>query len=114
MKAVLLSALVFPGSGHFSLKKPVQGTLLSGIALFCIYLIVSTVLEITQKLSARIESGEVPFDATKISELVSQQLTGGDDKVINIPTLLLAICWFVGIVDSYRVGRAQDKKPLSP
>jgi len=108
IKAVLLSALVFPGAGHFSVKKPVQGTLLVGITLLCLYWIISTVLEITQSLTAKIESGEIPYDVAQITQLVSQELSG-DDQLINISTFAIIICWIVGIVDSYRVGRLQDK-----
>ncbi len=113
VKAVLLSALVFPGAGHFSLKKPVHGTLLVGITLLCLYSLISTVLNISQNLRAKIESGEIPYDVTKITELATEQLSGGDDKFITISTFALIICWIVGIADSYRVGRLQDKNENS-
>ena len=109
IKAVLLSALVFPGAGHFSLKKPVQGTLLVVISLLCLYFLISTVLEISQNLSTKIQSGEIPYDVAKITELVSEQLSGSNDKLIAISSFVLLICWIVGIVDSFRVGRLQDK-----
>lgn len=110
IKAVLLSALVFPGAGHFSLKKPVQGTLLVGITLLCLYSLISTVLQISQNLSAKIQSGEIPYDVAKITELASEQLSGGDDRLISISTFVIIICWIVGIADSFRVGRLQEKK----
>jgi TM2 domain-containing membrane protein YozV len=49
LKATLISALVFPGGGHFYLKKHIVGVLLAGI------------------------------------------------------------CWLVGIVDSFRLGRKQEQ-----
>ena len=104
LKAALLSALVFPGIGHFSLKKPVQGVLLSGVAIVCLYFLLTTAVEIAQQLSVKIQSGEIPMDVEKISEIVSQQLVGSDDQRINIPSLLLMICWVVGVVDSFRIG----------
>jgi hypothetical protein len=110
LKAALLSALVFPGIGHFSLKKPLQGSLLSGITIVCLYFLLTAVVDIAQRLSVKIQSGEVPFDVTKISELVSQQLAGSDGQLVNIPSLLLVICWVVGVVDSFRVGWLQAKK----
>ena len=113
IKAVLLSALVFPGAGHFSLKKPVQGTLLVGITLLCLYSLISTVLQISQNLSAKIQSGEIPYDVAKITELASEQLSGGDDRLISISTFVIIICWIVGIADSFRVGRLQDKNEKS-
>ena len=110
MKAALLSALVFPGIGHFSLKKPLQGSILSGIAIVCLYFILTTVMDVAQGLSVKIQSGEVPFDVTKVSELVSQSLTGSDGRIVNISSLLLVICWVVGVVDSFRIGWMQGKK----
>jgi hypothetical protein len=109
LKAALLSALVFPGIGHFSLKKPLQGSLLSGIAIVCLYFLLTAVVGIAQRLSVKIQSGEVPFDVTKISELVSQQLAGSDGQLVNIPSLLLVICWVVGVIDSFRIGWSQGK-----
>lgn len=109
LKAALLSALVFPGIGHFSLKKPLQGSLLSGIAIVCLYFLLTAVVDIAQRLSVKIQSGEVPFDITKISELISQQLAGSDGQLGNIPFLLLVICWLVGVLDSFRIGWSQEK-----
>jgi hypothetical protein len=109
LKAALLSALVFPGIGHFSLKKPLQGSLLSGIAIVCLYFLLAAVVDIAQRLSVKIQSGEVPFDVTKISELVSQQLAGSDSQLVNIPSLLLVICWVVGVIDSFRIGWSQGE-----
>ncbi len=107
LKAALLSALVFPGIGHFSLKKPVQGVLLSGVAIVCLYFLLTTAVEIAQQLSVKVQSGEIPMDVEKISEMVSQQLVGSDDQRINMPSLLLVICWVIGVVDSFRIGRSQ-------
>jgi hypothetical protein len=109
LKAALLSALVFPGIGHFWLKKPLQGSLLSGISIICLYFLLTAVVDIAQRLSVQIQSGEVPLDVTKITELVSQQLAGNDGQLVNIPSLLLVICWVVGVIDSFRVGWSQGK-----
>ena len=109
LKAGLLSALVFPGLGHFSLKKPVQGVLFSGMAIICLYFLLSTIIEIAQYISAKILSGEVPMDAARISEMITQQLVEMDGGGINISVLLLVICWVIAIVDSVRIGWQQDK-----
>ncbi len=113
LKAALLSALVFPGIGHFSLKKPVQGVLLSGVAIVCLYFLLTTAIEIAQQLSVKVQSGEIPMDVEIISEMVSQQLVASDDQRINMPSLLLVICWVVGVVDSFRIGRSQGNSDNS-
>ena len=45
-KAVLLSGLVFPGLGHLYLKRWLEGILLTGVAAYAAYLIVSITLGI--------------------------------------------------------------------
>jgi len=108
MKAAILSALAFPGVGHFALKKPIQGMLLSGISIVCLYFLLTTTIEIAQQLSVKVQSGELPMDVDKISEIISQQLVGSDDLRINMSLLIFVICWFVGIVDSFRIGWSRD------
>jgi hypothetical protein len=109
LKAALLSALVFPGIGHFWLKKPLQGSLLSGASIICLYFLLTAVIDIAQRLSAQIQSGEIPFAVTKITELVSQQLAGSNGQLVDISSLLLVIFWVVGVVDSFRIGWSQEK-----
>ena len=109
LKAVLFSAFVLPGSGHFLLKKHFQGTLLSGITILSVWALLSTALEKAQEISFKIQSGEIPLDIARITDEVTKQTAGGGTQLTDIATYLLVICWFVGIVDSYRVGRLLDK-----
>jgi hypothetical protein len=104
IKAALLSAMVFPGIGHFSLKKPAHGAVLSGVSIVCLYFILATVVDMAQQLSVRIQSGDIPLDTTIISTMLYDQLAGNDGQGINIASFLLVICWLVGIVDSFRIG----------
>jgi hypothetical protein len=113
LKAALFSALLFPGSGHFFLKKHVRGTLLAGVSIVCVYALLSTAVEMAQEISVKIQSGEIPFDVTRITEEVSKQTASSGTQLADISTYLLAICWLVGIVDSFRVGRLQNKDDSS-
>jgi len=109
LKAALFSAFVLPGSGHFLLKKHVQGALLSGVTFLCIWALLSTALEMAQEISLKIQSGEIPLDISRITDEVTKQTTGGGTQLADIATYLLVICWLVGIVDSFRVGRLLEK-----
>ena len=109
LKAALFSALLFPGSGHFFLKKHLRATLLAGVSIVCVYVLLSTAVEMAQEISLKIQSGEIPFDVTRITEEVSKQTASSGTQLADISTYLLAICWLVGIVDSYRVGWLQNK-----
>ncbi len=109
LKAALFSAFVLPGCGHFLLKKYFQGSLLSGVTILCVWALFSTALEKAQEISLKIQSGEIPLDITRITDEVTKQAAGGGTQMADIATYLLVICWLVGIVDSFRVGRLLDK-----
>ena len=61
------------------------------------------------QISDKILRGEVQLDVAAITELVSAQPTGSEMHVITIASYVLMIAWLIGIVDSYRIGRIQDK-----
>ncbi len=108
-KAALFSALVFPGAGHFFLKRHVSGAVIACAALGGLYLIIANMLERAQEIADKILSGEVGLDIATITELVSQQSASNDSQLLDIAGAVLIISWLIGIADSYRVGRAQDK-----
>jgi hypothetical protein len=108
-KAALLSAFVFPGVGHLYLKKFKAGLLLAGVSVAAIYYLIAKAAESAFEISEKIQSGAVPLDAEAINKLVSQQSGGADAQMMNMATIAFFICWVIGIVDSYRVGRVQQK-----
>ena len=109
LKAVLFSAFVFPGSGHLYLRKPVQGCLLVVVSIACITILLSIAVEKAQQISDKILSGEIPLDVTRITEEITSKAMAGGTQWADISTYLLLVCWLVGIVDSFRVGRLKDK-----
>lgn len=108
-KAALLSAFVLPGAGHIYLKKYLPGVALIGASLVAGYYLITKSVEVALQIAGKIQSGEVQLDATAITELVSKQITGTETQLINIATPTIIICWVIGIIDSYRVGRMRDK-----
>ena len=109
LKAALFSALIFPGSGHFLLKKHVRGALLAGISCVSLWILLSIALEKAQEISYKIQSGEIPLDPDRIIAEVSNLAASSGTQQADIATYILVICWLVGIVDAYRVGWLQDK-----
>ncbi len=108
-KAALLSALVFPGTGHFHLKKYIPGVVLAGSAGVGLYFLITKTLERTLQIVDKIQGGEVQADIAAISELLLEQPTGAEAQLLNAATAVLIISWLISIVDSYRIGRVQDK-----
>lgn len=57
------------------------------------------------QITEQIQSGDVSLDVAAITELVLRQSTGADAQMLNIAAVTLTICWLIGIVDAYRIGR---------
>ncbi|WP_455220741.1 DUF6677 family protein [Kaarinaea lacus] len=112
--AALLSAFIFPGLGHLYLKKYLTGILLVVISFTSIYYLVSSAVEMALEISSKIESGAVQPDIATITAMVSQQSNSANAQLANIATIAFFICWLIGIIDAYRLGKARDKsnKPL--
>ncbi len=108
IKAAMLSAFVFPGAGHIYLKFYVSGLLLIGVSSAGIYYLVLNMIEKALQIVEKIQLGHVQADATVINQLLSSQTTGNESQLLSIATTAIAICWIIGIIDSYRIGRAQD------
>jgi hypothetical protein len=99
-KAVLLSAFVFPGAGHILLKKYIPGAILIGASLVAFYYLISKTVERTLEITEKIQNGDVRLDVGAIAELVSKQPTGTDAQLLNIATIILIVCWLVGVFDT--------------
>lgn len=108
LKAALLSGLVFPGTGHLYLGRHVRGILLVAAAAALLYYIVSVAVDIAYGVVGTIESGETPLDAVSISQMVSSR-SQEHEGAMNLASYALLAVWVVGIADSYREGRAQEK-----
>lgn len=108
-KAVLLSALVIPGTGHLLLKRYVTATLLISLSLASLYYLISKSVEAAMQIVDKIQNGEVSPDIASIMDLVSKQSGGAEMQWANVATAVLVICWIIGIIDSYRKGRIRDK-----
>jgi len=110
IKAVLLSAFIFPGLGHLLLKRYISAALLATTALTATYLLIAKVIESAMLIVDKIQRGEVAADITKISELVSQQPSNEGFLGTDLITGILLITWLVAIIDCYRIGRSLKTK----
>ena len=105
-KAAWLSALVFPGCGHIYLKRYLKGALLAGTAIVCLYVVASSTMEVAEAVSVKIQRNEIPLDVAAITNAISTQSAGHSTQNINTSTAVFLLCWLIGIVDSYRLGRS--------
>ena len=108
IKAALLSGLVFPGVGHLYLRRYLRGVLLAAGAAASSYFLVSVALNSAFDIAGQIQSGVVPLNAESVSALVAKASQGSQQST-DIATAILFALWIVGIVDSFREGRARER-----
>lgn len=107
-KAALLSGLIFPGAGHMFLKQYLRGSVLILAALIATTVIVTAVVQQALAIVDRINSGEIAIETGAIADMVSSSTNAADSPMTNISMLVLVACWLIGIIDSYRLGIAED------
>lgn len=107
-KAILLSALVFPGAGHLYLKKYISAAGLVGVSSIALYYLITKSIEHAMQILDKIQSGTVPADAAAITDLVTQQVAGKEAQLLDLASVVIVICWIAGIAGAYWSGRAQD------
>ena len=113
LKAALLSGLVFPGLGHIILKHRKRGiTLMLAVSASLLVIVVKAVQQALTILE-KIESDGGPIDMSMISNAATQSFTSSDSLIFNFALLFIILCWFIGIVDAYRIGKRKDIKEQS-
>ncbi|MDH5611706.1 MAG: hypothetical protein OEY66_04515 [Gammaproteobacteria bacterium] len=108
-KAALLSAFIFPGTGHLFLKKYIQAVVLAGTAFAASYYLISKSVERALQIVEKIESGDITPDVLAITELLEKQAAGAEAQSLDIAMAIIIICWLIGIVDAYRLRNLRDK-----
>jgi len=108
-KAALLSGLIFPGIGHIVLKQYLRGSVLMLFTLVALSVIVTRIYQRALTIVDRVNSGDIPIDTGAIAEMVSNSTSGADSFIENIALIVMGACWLIGIIDSYRLGVAQEK-----
>ena len=108
-KAALLSGLILPGIGHIVLKQYLRGSVLMLFTLVALSVIVTRIYQRALTIVDRVNSSDIPIDTVAIAEMVSNSTSGADSFIENIALIVIAACWLIGIIDSYRLGVAQEK-----
>jgi hypothetical protein len=107
-KALLLSALVFPGAGHLFLKYYLRGAALMVLSLAGLAIIVVDAVQQALGIFDKLQNGTMPLDANAISGLLTNSASSFPGWVLNIASYGIVLCWIIGIFDSYRMGKSQD------
>lgn len=108
IKAALISGLAFPGLGHIYLKKYLAGAVLLFVAGASLYSVSVTAIDTALSVAKEIEAGSVSINEDAIGRLIEQE-SQGSATATNLSLVALILSWVIGVVDSYRVGRAEER-----
>ena len=108
LKAALLSGLVFPGLGQVVLKRYRRGVVLMFIVLACLSIVVVKAVQQAFSILKQIELADGTINMDAISNAATQSSTNSDSLVFNSILLLIIVCWILGVVDAYRIGKKRD------
>jgi len=103
LKAAMLSLFVYPGAGHFLLKKHKMGILF--MLLFSIpfgWLLVDMVEQTNQLLQTVIDNN-LPLDVATLTDMFTT-LSTTHTQTTNGKGLFMLVIWLLSTADAYRVG----------
>jgi len=103
-KAVLLSALVFPGAGHIYLKKYLPAIGFIGAFAYLLSVVISELVKQTEKITQKILSGELPLEANAISQALAEQGANNGQQT-GFASYALLFIWFFAMYDAYRLAK---------
>jgi len=112
IKAALLSAFVFPGAGHFYLKKAAVGNLILVPAVTAIGYLSWQAYQKALLISQKIVNGEIPLQLNALYHAITQAPVGSEALLINISTSVFILSWLASIVDAYRLGNKLDNSDV--
>jgi hypothetical protein len=110
LRAALLSGLVFPGLGQIVLKHYKRGVVLMLTVLVCLSVVVVKAVQQALTILDRIQSGDGIVSMSKILTAAHQASGISDDYIINLVLLFIVLCWSIGIVDAYRIGKKWTRR----
>ena len=98
-KALLLSALVFPGVGQIHLKRFKTGIALIAIIIICFFIMVTSVMNTAMTAMQQIQLQGDIVDMQKITQIATDTTENATNFDFNLALILIVICWLYSIVD---------------
>ncbi len=102
-KALLLSALVFPGLGQLSINKKNKGWSIIVLVIIILSLIIGEVVKKAQLVVEEMQKSGAVMDSESISAAVASVSSFSDNIYLNILLILFVTLWAFAAFDAYRM-----------
>ena len=104
-KAILFTALILPGTGHYILKRYTSAVILIGTSCVLLYLLISIAIERALAISDKILKEGIQPDLVEISRLASEASSGDEGSFVAYVTTAIIVVWVLALLDIFRVTR---------
>lgn len=110
LKGALLSGLIFPGLGQIALKRYPRGIALMLVVMSALIVMIVTAVQQAYAVLESIEAAGGTPDSETIRQAAEHAAAAPGSALIPAMALLIVICWVVGVIDAYRIGRQKDRE----
>lgn len=104
-KAILLSALVFPGLGQIILKHYKTAALIMLAVAISFYRILSIALEQANAIVNKVMVQGGVLDMQAIANATTQATSSTDNATFKLYLWIIIACWLISIVDAWISGK---------
>ncbi|MBW1861963.1 MAG: hypothetical protein JRJ02_06260 [Deltaproteobacteria bacterium] len=108
LKGAFWSGLIFPGLGQVVLKHYKRGAVIMLTVLVGMSVVVVKAVQHALAILENIESEGGAISMSAISNAVTQASSTSGSLTFNLVLLLVILCWIIGVVDAYRIGKKKD------
>lgn len=102
-----MSGLILPGLGQVVLKHYIRGAVIMLTVLVSLSIIVAKAVQQALAILEKIELEGGPISMNTISNATTQASTTSGGLASNL-VLLIILCWVIGVIDAYRIGKKKD------
>ncbi len=103
-----MSGLIFPGLGQIVLKRYKRGAVIMLTVLVSMSVFIVKAVQHALDILEKIQSQGGAISMSTISNAAAQASTTSGNLTLNIVLLLVILCWIIGVVDAYRIGKIKD------
>ncbi len=108
LKGAFLSGVIFPGLGQVVLKHYKRGAVIMITVLVSLSIFVVKAVQIALAILEKIESEGGAISMSTISDAATRASATSGSLTLNLALLLVILCWIIGVVDAYIIGKKKD------
>ncbi|MFQ5683771.1 MAG: hypothetical protein ACE5HC_10925 [Candidatus Binatia bacterium] len=113
LKGAFWSGFIFPGLGQIVLKHHKRGAFIMLVVLVSISVVVVEAARSALAILEAIAASGGAINMNTILSAATQAVVTSRSFTLNLVLWTTILCWIIGVVDAYRIGRKKDIEEAS-